>query len=173
MMGGVLHDIRYTVRQLWKNRLFAVVCVATLTVGIGANTAIFSLVNTVLLTGAPYPHPSQFVTLHETIPAMGPDVLNTSAADFLDYRDRNRSFQSMAGYESLDFDLTGSGEPQHVAAVRATSSLLATLQLWPRLGRAFTPADDVYGAPRVVVLSDRFWPTNLLEIRASWGPPSG
>ncbi len=150
-------DVRYALRQLRSNLSFAIAVVLTLCLGIGANTAVFSIVYAVLLTKPPYPNPQELVVIHETIPAMGAAKLNTSPAEYLDYRDRNHVFAAIAGYQATSFSLTGVGEPEQIEAVRATSNLFQTLGVPVRIGRSSTTAEDRIGAAKAAVLSHDFW----------------
>ena len=150
----VRQDVRYAVRAMGRSPGFTAVAVVTMALGIGANTAIFSLINTALFYKQPYGRPHQLMVIKEIV--LG-DRLNTSPAEYLDYRDRNRVFESAAGYESDDYDVTGAGEPERITGVRVTSNLFPTLQVWPSLGRAFSAAEDLYGGRKVAVLSYGFW----------------
>lgn len=150
-------DLRYALRQLRKNLGFAIVAVLTLSLGIGANTAIFSIINAVLLSKPPYPNPDELIVIHESIPAMGEVRLDTSPAEYLDYRDRNRTFASVAGYRLEEVDLTGNGQGERIEAVRATSNLFRTLRVPAQIGRTFTDGEDKPASGKVAVLSDAFW----------------
>src|SRR5208337_29976 len=110
-------DIRYGLRMLRKNPGFTAVAVVTLALGIGANTAVFSLVDTILLRPMPYRNPEKLVVVSETVPQMGGDTeVGVAAGEYLDYRDRNRSFVQTAAYEAAGFNLTGEGTPLRVNA---------------------------------------------------------
>ena len=150
-------DGRYALRQLRKNPVFMATAILTLAVGIGANTAVFSVLNAVLLSEPPYRDPKSLAVITQNYPTMGADRLNTSPAEYLDYRDRNRTFASLAGYRNEDYDLTGSGNPERIQGVRATSNLFSTLGVATQLGRVFTAAEDQRGAPRVAIVSHAFW----------------
>src|SRR6266496_405890 len=106
-MDSLIQDVRYGVRMLRKSPGFTAIAVLTLALGIGASTAVFSVVDTVLLRPLPYDHPGQLVTVTETLPEMGSDELGVSAGEYQDYRDRNRSFSEVASYETDGFNLTG------------------------------------------------------------------
>ena len=150
-------DLRYAFRTARKNPGFASIAVATFALGIGVNTAVFSIVNAVLLKKPPYVEPERLVTLHQKFPKQGDLSLNTSPAEFLDYRDRSRAFSAVAGYEDAVFDLTGDGEPTRISALRGTNTLFSTLGVSPFAGRTFTEAEDRPGGAQVVVLSHEFW----------------
>jgi putative ABC transport system permease protein len=156
-MAAVLDDLRYAWRMLLKSPGFTAVAVLTLTLGIGANTAVFSVVDTVLLDPLPYASPEQLVLVSETLPLQGPDELGVSAAEYFDYRNRNRSFSEVAAYEREGFNLTGQGTPVRVNAARVTSSAFALTGVKASLGRTFTAAEDRDGAEHVVLLSRALW----------------
>ncbi|MBV9036961.1 MAG: ABC transporter permease [Acidobacteriaceae bacterium] len=150
-------DLRYALRQLRKSPGFTAVVILMLAIGIGANTAVFSIFNAVLLSKPPYRDPRRLVVIKQTYPTMGAVRLNTSPAEYLDYRDKNRIFTSLAGYNQGSYDLTGSGTPERIEGIRATSNFFATLGVTPQLGRVFTPSEDRRGAANVAVLSYAFW----------------
>ncbi len=150
-------DIRYALRAIRHNPGFAAITMITTALGIGATTAVFSLVNTGLIASAQYPNASRLIVLHQSEPGLGEELLGASTAEYLDYKNRNRTCRYMAGYEEGDYDLTGGHEPERITAIRATADLFPTLGVWPSLGRAFSKAEDVYGVRRVAVLSYAFW----------------
>src|SRR5215813_14694042 len=110
-METLMQDVRYGWRVLTKSPTFTMIAVLTLALGIGASTAVFSVVDTVLLHPLPYKNPEQLVVVSETLPQMLSEDSGVSAGEFQDYRDRNRSFSQVAAYESAGFNLTGDGEP--------------------------------------------------------------
>src|SRR5262245_38550024 len=142
----LLQDARYGLTMLRRNPGFTIVAVLTLALGIGATTAIFSVVNAVLLRPLPYRDPDRLV--------LG---FNAIGQDFLRWRDQSKAFESMAAFRFDTAYFTGSGEPERLAVARVSVDLFATLGVAPALGRAFTPADDTEGGEPVVVLSDSFW----------------
>src|SRR5262249_5323463 len=156
----LIQDIRYSLRTLRKSPGFTVVAVLTLALGIGANTAIFSVVNAVLLRSLPYRDPDQLVMLRYNyeVEIKGFDPPSVyKVADFLEWREQAKAFEQIAAYQLLTADLTGSGEPERLAVGYVSANLYATLGVAPALGRAFTPAEEtVCGAP-VVILSDSLW----------------
>jgi predicted permease len=156
-MSGLKQDLRYGLRQLRKNPRFTAIAALTLALGIGASTAIFSVVNTVLLHPLPYRDPERLVLVTESLPAMSSDEVGVSASEYLDYRDRNRSFSQVAAYESAGFNLTGEGQPLRVNAAAISASVFPLLGVSPELGHAFTDEDDRYGSPHVVLLSHSLW----------------
>jgi len=156
-MESLFQDVRYGWRMLGKNPGFTTIAVLTLAIGIGASTAIFSVVDTVLLRPLPYRQPDQLVTITETLPGMSADEVGVSAGEYQDYRDRNHSFSQIAAYESAGFNLTGAGRPLRINAAAVSSSVFPLLGVSPELGRAFTAEEDRYGSGDVVLLSHSLW----------------
>jgi predicted permease len=154
-VGTFLQDLKYGVRMLRKSPAFTLIALLTLAIGIGANTAIFSVVNTVLLRPLPYKNPDRLVMLWQISSIFGRG--GASAPEYLDYRDRNRVFRNIGAYDSLSFNLTGSREPLRVKAARVTASLFDVLGVSPLFGRAITREEDQAGAPKVVVLGYSLW----------------
>ncbi len=149
-------DIRYTFRSLLRQPGFALVAIVTLGLGIGANTAIFSVVNGVLLGPLPYREPGRLVLLWETLKDM-PQIL-VSYPDYLDWRRRAKSFEDIAIYDLGDsYTLTGGGEPENVQGNLASGNLFSLLGIRPAMGRLLSPADDDKAAAPATVLSDGFW----------------
>jgi predicted permease len=153
----LLQDIRYGWRMLVRNPGFSAIAVLTLAIGVGASTAIFSVVDTVLLRPLPYQQPDQLVVVTESLPGMSTDEIGVSAAEYQDYRDRNRSFTQVAAYESAGFNLTGVGQPSRVNAAALSASAFPLLGVSPELGRGFTEEEDRFGSGNVVVLSHALW----------------
>ena len=150
-------DLRYAVRTTRKEPGFAIVAVLTLALGIGINTAMFSIVDTVLLRTPPYAAPERLVTLRQSFPREGDHpVFGCSPAQYLDYAARMRVFSSVAGYEDAVFDLTGDAAPLRVQAQRVTHTLFATLGVAPIIGRTFSRAEDQPGAAMVAIVSYDF-----------------
>ncbi|MFL6426704.1 MAG: ADOP family duplicated permease [Acidobacteriaceae bacterium] len=149
------NDIRFGARVLWKNRGFTIVAVATLALGIGGNTAIFSIVNGVLLNPLPFPHPEQLVALHESKPNF--DQGSISYPNFLDWQKDNRTFSSMAVARGYGFILTGKGESEQVNAEFVSRSFFPLLGVNPILGRTFTAAEEQGGAAPVALISEGLW----------------
>jgi len=153
-----LQDVRYGLRMLAKNPGFTAVAVVTLALGIGANTAVFSLLDTILLRPLPYRNPAQLVVVSETLPQMGGDTeIGVAAGEYLDYRDRSRSFSLAAAYEAAGFNLTGEGTPLRVNAAAVTASVFSLLGAPPRFGRTFTADEERLGSTPVAVLSFPLW----------------
>ena len=151
----LLYDLRYGARMLRKNPGFALVAILTLALGIGANTAVFSVVNGVLLNPLPYPHAEQLVTLHESKPNF--EFGSISYPNFRDWQKDNRSFSSMAIARRITFSLTGIGEAEQVRARFISSDFFSTVGVNPVIGRDFAPAEDEIGAAPIALISAGFW----------------
>ncbi len=151
-------DIRHAFRSLAKRPGFAAIAIVTLSLGIGATTAIFSVVQAVLLRPLEYPEAGRLVKLNGLDEATG-EVSNLSPADFLDFQRDAASFSRMGanGFIGLATVTGGQGEPDRVGSVQVTEGFFPTLQVQPALGRTFLPEDDAPGAARVVIISDGFW----------------
>ena len=156
-MESLFKDLQFGWRMLRKNFGFTAIAVLTLALGIGATTAIFSIVDTVLLHPLPYRAPGKLVLVTETVPQMSSEEVGISAGEFQDYRDRNKSFSAVAAFESDGFNLTGQAQPLRVNAALVSSSTFPLLGVSPELGRVFTREEDRYGAGNVVVLSHALW----------------
>ncbi|MEK6321124.1 MAG: ABC transporter permease [Acidobacteriota bacterium] len=154
-MENIIQDIRYGVRMLLKRPGFTAVAVLALTLGIGANTAIFSVVNGVLLRPLPYPNPDRIVTIWH--PSRGGHTLGLTDLEFFDFREQNHVFEEVAAFATGATSLTGSGEPERVAATWASAGFFPSVGVQPALGRAFTAEDDKPGPAQVVVLSYGLW----------------
>jgi predicted permease len=148
-------DLRFGARMLMKNPGFTFVAVLTLALGIGANTAIFSVVNAVLLRPLPYHDPDRLVTASPYRHAT--DGYTVISPDFLDWRAQSQSFEQIAAYTSGTADLTGIGEPERLTAGLVSADLFATLGVTPALGRGFTTAEDQPNGAPAVILSNNLW----------------
>ena len=120
-MRWIIQDLRYGFRQMRKSPGFALIAVLTLALGIGANTAVFSVVDTVLLRPLPYDHPERLALISETESVAPNDELGVAAQEYLDYRDQNRSFSALAAFESTGMNLTGAGAPINGSRLSASS----------------------------------------------------
>ena len=156
-MSGLLQDLRVATRVLLKRPGFALVMVATLALGIGANSAIFSVVNALLLRPLPYSDANQLVTIWGALPTHGLLQLNASAPEFVDYRDRNHSLSGIAAYASLGRNLTGGAEPERISTTFVTHSFFEVLGVSPLYGRSFISEEDQPGNNRVAILSYSLW----------------
>ncbi len=148
-------DARYGARMLWKNPGFSFVAVLTLALGIGANSAIFSVVNAVLLRPLPYRDPDRIVTIGNY--RANQNHVNVSGGDFLDWREQATVFEQIAAFANNAVDLTGSGEPERLTAGSVSAGLFQALGVGPAHGRAFTPEEDQPGNAQVVILSHGLW----------------
>ncbi len=153
---ALLHDLRYGFRQLRRNPGFTAVAVLTLALGIGANTAIFSIVNAVLLRPLPFKDPSRLVMLHEGVPQMGYPKMGFSPPDFVVFARAQKSFETIGAFRNEHLDISGQGEPERLMAARISPSLFPMLGAQPVLGRTFAPEEDAPGG-HVAVLSYGLW----------------
>jgi putative ABC transport system permease protein len=160
-MTGLLQDLRYALRQLHKNPGFTAVAVITLALGIGANTAIFSNVNALLLRPFDFPDLSRVVAIWETEPKENITQAKAAPANFRDWREQSHSFEQLAAIQGWDANLTGEGVAERAEGYRVTSEFFSLLGIAPLLGRNLGDADFQQGAAPVVVLSQRFWQKHL------------
>jgi len=156
-METLLQDLKYGIRMLVKNPGFTAIAVIALAPGIGPTTAIFSVVNAVLLKPLPFVEPSQLLMVYETNLQRGFNRGTMSYPNFADVRDQNQVFEKMSSYHSGDFILTGRGEPLRLQGAVVNADLFPLLGVKASLGRTFLPDEDKPGSVRVVVLSNRLW----------------
>jgi predicted permease len=158
-LQSVLSDCRYGLRTLRKNPGFTAVAVLTLALGIGATTAIFSVVNTVLLRPLAYREPQQLYLVREVVPQLAKfyPTLHANLPDFRIWQKQVHAFADVAIAESTTADLTGQGEPEVLHGVRASANILSVLGISPALGRSFRPEEDDSGRGHVLILTDAFW----------------
>ena len=154
-MDALRQDLRQAIRSLRRSPVFALAVVATLALGIGGNTAIFSVVNAVLLRPLPFPQPDRLVTVWGYHPDIGRET--ASLPDFLDWRRDARSFERMAAWATTQFTLTGAGEPEVVRGAQVTADYFRVLDVPVPIGRGFESADELSGGARVAVLGYGFW----------------
>ena len=157
VFAGLSQDLRYAARMLWKQPGFATVAAVTLALGIGANTAIFSVVYGVLLKPLPYHEPERLVAVWHRAPGLNIPLLEQGAATYFTYRESSRVFEDIALWDSEEVSITGAGEPERAQALRVTDGLLGILRVQPLLGRFFTKEDDAPGTPRRAILSHGYW----------------
>lgn len=158
----MFQDIRYGVRMLLKNPGFTVVAVFTLALGIGANTAIFSVVNGVLLRPLPFSQPQRLMMIwNKGVEAAGGDRTPLAVADLLDLRSQNQSFQSVDAFQGAFYNYIGGESPERIRGARVTANFFTTLGARAALGRTFQPVEERPGAERVVVISHGFWLRHL------------
>jgi predicted permease len=158
-MSTFLQDLRYGFRALRKSPGFALVALFTLALGIGANTAMFSIVNGVLLRPVPYREPSRLLKLYTSMPQF--KNASISYPNFLDWQQRSRSFEQMAAYRNDTFNLTGGPNPERLRGLMTSASIFPALGVNAILGRTFTAEEDRKGGNPVVVLTSNFWKTRF------------
>jgi hypothetical protein len=163
MLTEIEQNFRYAARMLRKNPAFTVVAVFTLALGIGANTAIFSVVNAVLLRPLPFSEPERLVTISETFPqAFG----TASPPNLKDWREQNSAFTQIAAYQPGNFSLQGGDYPERVPTAMVSANFFDTLGVAPQLGRGFGAGEDEPGKNRLVILSDALWQRSFGSDRA-------
>jgi len=163
-MSSLIQDLRHGLRLLARSPGFTLAAIAVLALGIGANSAIFSIVNSVLLQPLPYKEPDRLVWVWHVPPAHafpGQKTFAVSVANFIDWEKQNHVFDKMASIEYGGLNLTGTGDPESVTAARVSNDFFSVLRLQPRLGRTFLPEENVPGAAHFVVLSNDFWKTRF------------
>src|SRR5438552_12697899 len=153
-----MNDLKFAVRQLLKDPGFTAVAVFTLALGIGANTAIFSVVNAVLLRPLPFKEPERLVTVWERNPKQGHDRNVAAPANYLDWKAQSQSFEQLAMFaEAHVYNLTGTDEPARVNGFAVTANLFHTLGVNPAIGRDFSVEEETQGRDRVAILSHGLW----------------
>jgi predicted permease len=150
-------DAAYALRSLGRSPAFTAAAVVTLALGIGATTAIYSVVHTVWLRPLPFRDPGRVVRIWETNRPLGIRSFSASAQNYLSWRERSRSFESLAAFQAQNANLAGQGEPERVPSLAVTAGFLDTLGITPLLGRSFAEGEDEPGRGQVVMLSDRLW----------------
>jgi len=157
MIQNLINDIRYGIRTSLKNPGFTIVAIITLALGIGANTAIFSVVNAVLLRPLPFPEPDRVVSVITTNLARGFTDFGTSLPDFRAWRDRNHTFKELAAFNTGSYNISGTTEPERVRGTQVSSNIFDLLGVGPARGRPFTPDEEIFGKHHVVIVSDSLW----------------
>ncbi len=160
-MSVFWQDTRHAMRRLTRSPLFSLVAVLTLTIGIGANTAIFSLVNGILLKPLPFDEPERLIGVWHTAPGLGFDQINQSPALHYTYEDEGRSFSEIGMWDNETASVTGLDEPEEVPIMMVTEGTFRALRIAPALGRRFSVEDDSPGTPRTVILSYDYWQTRF------------
>ena len=156
-MNKLFQDLKYGTRILLKQPGFTLVAVVTLALGIGANTAIFSLVNSILLRPLPFREPDRIVRMVQASPKLGLPSWGVSQAGFNAYREQNRSFETIAIYNNTATNLTGDGEPERLPTATVTADFFKVFGVTPQLGRTFLEGEDSAGKNNVCVISHAFW----------------
>jgi predicted permease len=168
----ILQDVRWAVRSVVRAPGFAAVAILTLALGIGANTAIFSVVNGVLIQPLPFPHANQLVFITSQFPTLGFDQFPVDAAEYFELRERNHSFSDVGAYVTGAVNIGADGQqPARVASGIATASLFPTLGVAPRYGRTFTQEETLPNAAPVAVLSSELWQSTFAGDRGVVGKP--
>jgi putative ABC transport system permease protein len=169
MMQTLWQDMRYGARMLRKQPGFTLIAVLTLALGIGANTAIFSVVNSVLLRPLPYEAPDRLVYVWDSNPTAGFPRFASSPPNFADWRQEQQSFEYLAAFLGWSFNLTGRGEPERLLGARISAEMFPLLGVKPLLGRTFLPEEDKAGKNRVALLSQALWRRRFGEDRNAIG----
>ena len=156
-MDTFLLDLRFALRSLRRNHSFAAVAVATLALGIGANAAMFAVVNAILLRPLPYPAADRLVRITADMTGLGTEDIGMSPPEFYDYRDRAELFESITGVYPIDANVTEVDEPERVEILLVSTSYFSTLGARAQLGRVFAPEDEHPGIAEIVVISDAMW----------------
>src|SRR5216684_5648924 len=157
-MHSLIQDIRYAARTLRRNAGFTTVAIVVLTLGIGANTAVFTVVNGVLLRPLPFPEPELLFLVsfaHQHGPFRSGPVL--SDADYLQFREQDRFFERLASFTTVNASLTGAGDPVRLTGASVTPEFFRVLRVQPSMGRGFLPDEDQPGRDHVVILSGKLW----------------
>lgn len=159
LVDNLQRDMKYGWRQLRKHPGFTVIAVLTLALGIGACTAIFSVVYAVLLQPLPYKDSSRLIVIQETTPKVG--IVGVSYPNFLDWRSQSRAFSHMAAVHSVGFNLAGVSQPEHISGLAVSSNFLSMMGVRPLLGRDFNSSEETPGAALVVLLTYELWQSHL------------
>jgi hypothetical protein len=152
------NELRYAIRSLWRDRAFALMVVLSLAVGIGSNTAIFSMVNGVLLRKPAYQDPDRLVSISISSPRFaGYPSLPINLAMLMEWRKQCTSFEGITAVQPTNFSLTGVGEPERIAGAAVSANMFTVLGVLPRIGRNFQEREDLRGQHMVVILTDSLW----------------
>ncbi|HMD20139.1 MAG TPA: ABC transporter permease [Alloacidobacterium sp.] len=156
-MESFKSQLRQVLRRLWRARMFTCITLITLAVGVGANTAVFSVLQGVLLKPLPYPHPDELVGVWHSAPGLGLGDVNMAPSNYFIYREQNRVFEDIGVYQGDSVNITGVAEPEHVNGLDVTDGVLPVLEVAPMLGRGFNRADATPGSPDTVLLTYGYW----------------
>ncbi|HEX6975156.1 MAG TPA: ABC transporter permease, partial [Vicinamibacterales bacterium] len=167
-MARLAQDFRYAFRTFVRGRSVTVLAVIAFALGIGVTTAVFSIFNSVLLKPLPYPDPDQLVVVYDTQPACA--TCPASFPKYHDWKDRSQDFAAIGGSTPAPLVLTGYGDPERVAAMSTTASLIDVFRVQPLIGRWYSPEEDQPGGPKVAVVSYKFWTLKLNADRGVIGP---
>jgi putative ABC transport system permease protein len=156
-VSGFGNQLKHVLRRLMRSPMFTVVTLVTIAIGVGANSAIFSVINGVLLKPLPYPNPERLVSVWQSAPGIGITDLNASPSDYFTFREENRTFQHYGLWTGDSVSVTGLAAPEQVQALDVTSGTLEALGVQPVLGRWFTLKDETHGSPETVILAHGYW----------------
>ena len=168
-MNSFLSQLKQIVRRLWRAPVFTLVTLITLSAGVGANIAVFSVVEGVLLKPLPYPHPESLVGVWHTAPGLNIDDVNMAPSNYFIYREQGRTFEDIGIYQGGSVSVTGQGNPEQVPALNVTDGVLPVLGIAPVLGRWFNRVDDTPAGPETVMLSYNFWQSHFGSNRSIVG----
>src|SRR5215510_3584600 len=154
-MEGLSQDLRYGIRMMLRHRSFTAVAILTLGLGIGANTAIFSVVNALVLRPLPFDQPERIIRMYGKF--SGGKQASTSPPDFLDYRSQNSTFEEFAAFRSSSYNLTGDGDPERILGADVTTNYFRALGVKTAQGRDFSPDEEQAGVAQVAIISESFW----------------
>src|SRR5580698_4069857 len=163
----LVRDVGYCLRRLPRNRSFTALAALTLALGIGGTTAIFSVVNGILIQPLPYAHPARLVEVGLDLPGINQFNWPLSPAEYFTFREQSRSFENIGLYYTgfggnlYSANVTGFGRPEHVPALGVTDGVLSILEVTPLLGRIFTRADDELGSPDTAIITYGYWRTKF------------
>jgi len=155
--AGIAADVRFEIRALRRNPGFSAVVLLTLALGIGANAAIFSVVNAVVIRPLPFRDAERLVIIHGNLHRPGVEEIPASAGEYVDYRDRSHVFDDVAAYDTDGFNLTGAGDPERVDGAIVSASFFRLLGAATEVGRTFAPDEDRPGRDQTAVISHRLW----------------
>jgi putative ABC transport system permease protein len=168
-MGSLSSQLKQIARRLWRAPAFTVITLITLAAGVGANIAVFSVVEGVLLKPLPYPHPESLVGVWHTAPGLNLDEVNMAPANYFIYREQNQVFEDVGIYQGDSVSVTGQGNPEQMQALDVTDGVLPILGLTPVLGRWFNRVDDTPSGPYTVMLSYAYWQSRFGSNRSIVG----
>ena len=168
-MGSLSSQLKQIVRRLWRAPAFTVITLITLAAGVGANIAVFSVVEGVLLKPLPYLHPESLVGVWHTAPGLNLDEVNMAPANYFIYREQNQVFEDIGIYQGDSVSVTGQGNPEQMQALDVTDGVLPILGLTPVLGRWFNRVDDTPSGPDTVMLSYAYWQSRFGSNRSIVG----
>src|ERR1700756_913856 len=168
-MESFSDQLGQVLRRLGRSPIFTIITIITLAAGVGANIAVFSVVEGVLLKPLSYPHAETLVGVWHTAPVRNMDEVNMAPANYFIYREQNRVFEDIGVYQGYSVAVTGQGNPEQVPALVATAGVLPTLGVAPMLGRWFSQADDTPGAADTVMLDYGYWQRRFGSERAIVG----